>query len=84
MGEHFIRYYADKTLRDINMDPIFKEPKSDVIDWYEDYRNINNQNTAQQETSNVAYQKGIVKNDLKNNLNQFKQYENISVASILN
>lgn len=84
MGEHFIKYYADKTLRDINMPPIFNESKSDVIDWYEDYRNINNQNTAQQETSNVAYQKGVVKNDLKNSLELFKQYDEVSVASLLN
>ena len=82
MGEHFIKYYADKTLRDINMDPIFNEPKSDVIDWYEDYRNINNQNTAQQETSNVAYQKGVVKNDLESNLERFKKTEATSLNDI--
>jgi len=64
MGEHFIKYYVDKALTNLGLNPIFNEKHSEIIGWYDRYRNINLQNAALQEISNVAYQKGITKNDL--------------------
>ena len=71
MGDHFIRYYTDKALKNLGLEPIYNEEKSDLIDWYERYRNINLQNAALQEVSNTMYQKGVTKNDLAN-LNTIK------------
>ena len=64
MGEHFIKYYTDRALKNIGLDPIFNEKVSDIIKWYDSYRNINSQNSALQEVSNTMYQKGVTKNDL--------------------
>ena len=41
-----------------------KRGKSDIIDWFNAYRDINKQNAALQETTNTSYQKGALKNDL--------------------
>jgi ribonucleoside-diphosphate reductase beta chain len=72
MGEHFIKYYTDKALTDLGLEKIYNEDKSDVIDWYERYRNINLQNSALQEVSNTMYQKGVTKNDLGRFDTEFK------------
>jgi len=64
MGMHFIRFYTDRALKKIDFDPIYNEKSSDIIEWYERYRNINLQNAALQEVSNIAYQKGVTKDDL--------------------
>ncbi len=84
MGIHFIKVYTDKAVTRLGYSPIFKEQSSDVIDWYESYRKINLQNTAQQEVSNVSYQKGTVRNDIltqkdsifnnQDDLNDFKVF----------
>jgi len=64
MGEHFIKYFVDYALTHIGYDKITNEKKSDVIDWYNEYRDIKNQNAALQEISNISYQKGNLMNDL--------------------
>ena len=64
MGIHFIKYYTDRALSNLKLDKIYNEKKSDIIEWYDRYRNINAQNAALQEVSNIAYQKGVTKNDL--------------------
>jgi ribonucleoside-diphosphate reductase beta chain len=72
VAEHFIKYMGDKTLEKAGYKAIYNEQKSDVIDWYNDYRNIHNQNSALQEISNIAYSKGQLKNDLEANLQELK------------
>jgi ribonucleoside-diphosphate reductase beta chain len=62
--EHFIKYKADETLQMIKLKPIFNEKKSDIVKWFNGYYDINSQNNANQEISNISYRKGIVKNDL--------------------
>ncbi|MDE7170163.1 MAG: ribonucleotide-diphosphate reductase subunit beta, partial [Mucispirillum sp.] len=66
LSENFIKYWASVRLRDIGIEdnPYSKAEKSDIVDWFNNYRNINKQNAALQETSNTSYQKGILKNDL--------------------
>ena len=64
ISEHFIKYWSMVRLADIGVDIGFQEAKSDIIDWFNLYRDINKQNAALQETSNTSYQKGILKNDL--------------------
>lgn len=73
INNHFIEYFADKTLTDIGLDPIFGVEKTDTINWFNEYRKINNMNSALQEISNVSYNKGVVKNDIKSHLNDLKK-----------
>lgn len=64
-SEHFIKYWAGIRLKDIGIESKYlNEKKSDVIEWFNNYRNINKQNAALQETTNTSYQKGSLKNDL--------------------
>ncbi len=66
ISENFIKYWANIRLKDIGIidNPYMKEEKTDIIEWFNNYRNINKQNAALQETSNTSYQKGVLKNDL--------------------
>ncbi len=66
ISKNFIKYFANLRLKDIGItdNPYMKEEKTDIIDWFNNYRNINKQNAALQETSNTSYQKGVLKNDL--------------------
>lgn len=64
IGEHFIKYWADKRLKEIKMQPIYNEKKSDIIDWFNSYRDINSTNSALQESEATRYQKGKLINDL--------------------
>jgi ribonucleoside-diphosphate reductase beta chain len=68
INNNFIEYFANKTLTDLGLNKIYKANKTDAIDWYNDYRKINNQNAALQEISNVSYNKGVVKDDILANL----------------
>jgi len=71
IGEHFIKYWTDFRLKVIGLNPIFNEEKSDIIDWFNDYRNLNKTQVALQEADNTNYQKGTLKNDL-NKFDTFK------------
>jgi ribonucleotide reductase beta subunit family protein with ferritin-like domain len=64
IGEHFIKYWTDYRLKMLGLQPIFNEKKSDVIDWFNNYRNLNRTQVALQEADNTNYQKGTLKNDL--------------------
>ncbi len=75
--KHFIKYMTDKALRLIGYSPIYNENKSDIIVWYNEYRDINNQNASLQETSNISYNKGIMKRDLLANLDKLRKVANI-------
>ena len=68
IGEMFIRYYTDQALKNIGLDPIYNEKKTDIIEWYDTYRNSNHKNIAAQETQNINYQKGALKNDFDSTL----------------
>ena len=63
--EHFIKYQAQDKLRKIKVKNIpWNEKKSDIIEWYDNYRDINRSNVALQEADNLSYQKANIKNDL--------------------
>ena len=64
IGEHFIKYWADKRLKELKIQPIYNEKRSDVIDWYNKYRDLNSTTTALQEADTTNYQKGKLTNDL--------------------
>ncbi len=73
INKHFIEYQADKTLTDLGLDPIYGVQKNDTIEWFNEYRKIKNQNTALQETSNTSYNKGVIKNDIRLNLEKLRE-----------
>jgi len=64
IGSHFIKYWADFRLEQLNIPIIYNEKKSDVIDWFNSYRNLNGTQVALQESSAMNYQKGKLNNDL--------------------
>ncbi|WP_295154002.1 ribonucleotide-diphosphate reductase subunit beta [uncultured Brachyspira sp.] len=65
ISENFIKYWAGVRLKDLGVETEYlSEKKSDIIDWFNSYRDINKQNAALQETTNTSYQKGALKNDL--------------------
>ena len=66
IARHFIKYWADYRLKEINLQPIYNEQKSDIIDWFNSYRNLNNKQINLQEADNTNYQKGQLKNNLSN------------------
>jgi len=73
INNSFIEYHADKTLRDLGIDPIYNAEKGEAVDWFNTYRKINNQNAALQEVSNISYSKGVVKNDILANLDKLAE-----------
>jgi len=64
IAKHFIRYQIDLRLKNLKFNPVYNEKKSDLIDWFDDYRNLNKTQTALQEADNLNYKKGALKNDL--------------------
>lgn len=64
IGEHFIKYWAGKRCKEVHITDPFKEKKSDIIDWFNKYRDLNSTTTALQEAETTNYQKGKLKDDL--------------------
>lgn len=68
IATHFIKYHAMlaiKNLGFVDKDAIpYHEDKSDIIDGFNNYKDIQIQNTAGQEAENSSYQKGALNNDL--------------------
>ena len=64
IGEHVIKYHADLRMKELKLEPIYNEEKSDIIDWYNKYRDLNSTSTALQEADATNYQKGKLVNDL--------------------
>ena len=62
--EHFIQYWADRRLKELNLPPIYNVVKNDIEDWFDDYRNVNSKHSALQEIDSVTYQKNTIVNDL--------------------
>jgi ribonucleoside-diphosphate reductase beta chain len=71
IGEHFIKYWADRRLKEIKLQPFYNEKSSDIINWYNKYRDLNGTTTALQEADATNYQKGKLVNDL----DKFENFE---------
>ncbi len=70
INKNFIEYQADLALKKIGLAPIYNAKKDDSIEWFDLYRNIQNQNASLQEISNNQYQKGVIQNDIITNLDE--------------
>jgi len=63
--EHFIKYHIDARIKGLRFDALYNEEKSDIIEWFDKYRDLNGIQASLQETDNLNYQKGSLKNDLQ-------------------
>ncbi len=75
INKNFIEYQADLAMKKIGLEPIYGAKKDDTIEWFDLYRNIKNQNSALQEISNNAYNKGVIQNDLVTNLDELRKLQ---------
>lgn len=64
--EDFMKYYVDDRLQSIGIEKIYNQEKTDVVKWFEDYKDMNNSNIALQESDMAVYSIGIMKNDIPN------------------
>lgn len=61
---HFIEYWVDRRLNEINLPRQFNVVKNDIEKWFDSYRSVNDKHSALQEVDNISYQIGQVRNDL--------------------
>ncbi len=55
----FMKYYANDRLDRIGVAPLYPDVKRiDIIDWFDNYKDINKDNTAQQEATSLSYNIG--------------------------
>ena len=66
IGEYFVKYWANKRLKEVKEEPLYKgfEKENDIIQWFNNYRNLNNKKVSLQEADNTNYMKGVLKNDI--------------------
>ncbi len=63
--EEFIQYYANLRLKNIGIDSVYKINKDiEIVKWFEFYKDINKDNTAQQEQTAVSYNIGTMEFDI--------------------
>ncbi len=63
IGEEFIRYMHNKTLRDLGIKIDIIKPNN-TVQWFNHVRNPDNKQVSQQEQKSTQYQKGVMKDDL--------------------
>ncbi|MGL4647552.1 MAG: ribonucleotide-diphosphate reductase subunit beta [Mycoplasmoidaceae bacterium] len=62
--EAFMKYYANDRLGRIGVEPLYKDVKKiDIVDWFNVYKDINKDNTAQQEATALNYNIGSMDMD---------------------
>ena len=61
----FMKYYANNRLQKIGLPPLYKDEinKPDLVIWFENYKDINKDNTAQQEATAINYNIGTMELD---------------------
>ena len=64
----FMKYYANNRLEKINLPPLYKNiEKDDMVTWFDMYKDINKDNTAQQESTALNYNIGDMSIDYDDN-----------------
>ena len=59
-----MKYYVDLRLSSIGVAKIYNQEKTDVVQWFENYKDMDLDNVAQQESDLAIYSIGIMKNDI--------------------
>ena len=62
--EGFLKYYVDLRTSQLGFDKIYNQEKTDVVQWFENYKDLNKDNAALQESDLAVYSIGIMKNDI--------------------
>lgn len=62
--EQFLKYYVDLRAIQLGLTKIFNQEKTDVVQWFENYKDMNKDNAAQQESDLAVYSIGIMRNDV--------------------
>lgn len=64
--KEFMNYYANDRLKIIGLEPKYQVSKhADIIEWFKTYKDINKDNTAQQEAQALNYNIGTMSNDIE-------------------
>jgi len=65
--KEFMQWYGNDRLGKIGIAPFYKiNNEIEIVNWFKSYKDINKDNTAQQETSALNYNIGTMVNDIKN------------------
>lgn len=65
---NFMHYYANDRMKKINLEPIYKNvAKPEIVTWFDMYKDINKDNTAQQESTALNYNIGNMSMDYNDN-----------------
>lgn len=67
VGEQFLKYYTDLRVQQLGEEKIYNQERTDVVQWFENYKDLNIDNSAGQESDLAVYSVGIMKNDLPDN-----------------
>ena len=62
--EKFMKYYVDERVASIGEEKIYNQEKTDVVQWFESYKDMNLDNSALQESDAAVYSIGILVNDI--------------------
>ncbi len=62
--EQFLKYYVDFRCTQIGIEKIYNQEKTDVVQWFDNYKDLNKDNAALQESDLAVYSIGIMKNDI--------------------
>ena len=64
--DNFLKHYVDLRSSQLGFKNIFGSGGTDVVQWFESYKDLNSDNVALQESDLAVYSIGIMKNDLPN------------------
>lgn len=62
--EQFLKYYVDLRATQLGQPKLYNQDKTDVVQWFENYKDLNKDNAALQESDLAVYSIGIMKNDV--------------------
>lgn len=69
--DSFLKYYTDLRVSQLGLPKIFNQEKTDVVQWFENYKDLNKDNAALQESDLAVYSIGIMKNDIPDGKMEF-------------
>lgn len=64
VAESSLKFFIDLRVSQLGEEKIFNQEKTDVIQWFESYKDMNKDNSASQESDLAVYSIGIMQNDL--------------------
>lgn len=62
--DKFLKFYVDLRGEQLGIPAIFGQEKTDVVQWFESYKDMNKDNSASQESDLAVYSVGIMKDDI--------------------